>query len=251
MLLLLSTALAGTLGVSASAPALLYVDGQPVPVAQGAAPVWLELAGGGAHVIEARTTSDRPITTFDLVVPDGLELQVEYRDRHFALIGARAVQGPAMVVVPGVNVRVGPGGSSVNAGGASVYVGGVGPGGLGPAPSVLVGPTAPPPVAPVATGSGGAAPTSTVPVPVEFRSVDGEWADVYVDGKKEAEFRVNTGSVMIPLVPGTHKVEIRDFMGKKVWDSGYLEVVPGPTMKLGFGENAGVEVYTHPELWRE
>lgn len=221
LLLSLFTASAGTLGVSAAAPALLYVDGKPVNVAVGDRPVWVELPGTASHIVEARTSSDRPITSLDVVVPDGFEVVVEYRDRHFGVTGIAAVAPRAAPPVAAPPVRTGP---------------------------VVVAVLPPAALPPIATGP---APAALGPVPVEFRSVDGEWADLYVDGEKRAEYRVNSPAVVLSLTPGAHKVEIRDFMGSETWDTGHLMVVGGGTMKVGFGKKSGVEVYTAPQAWTD
>lgn len=231
----IAAASAGTLGLSAAAPALLYVDGRPVQIAVGETPAWVELAGTGSHIVEARTSSDRPITSLELVVPDGFEVVVEYRDRHFALTNLASVAPRATLNalgLPGASVTVSAHGTSVTLGGASVVV--------GPIPSSPVAlPVAAPP------------PASLAPVPVEFRSIDGEWADLYVDGEKIAEFRVNSPPATVRLTPGAHKVEVRDFMGNETWDAGHLMVVGGGTIKVGFGEKSGVEVYNLPQAWTE
>ncbi len=230
MFLLLSTAFAGALGVSATAPASLYVDGKPLNVAVGEKPAWLELPGSGSHVVAARTSSDKPITSLDVVVPDGFEVTVEYRDRHFAVTGIAAdkAQPQAAAIVPGATVTVSANGTSVTVGGLGVSV-------TTPAPSPA---PAPPP-----------APVSTAPVQVQFASTDGEWADLYVDGEKRQEFRVGTAPVVLSLTPGMHKVEIKDFMGSETWASGHLNVSGTTEIKLGFGKTSGVEVYNLPGAW--
>ena len=120
-------------------------------------------------------------------------------------------------------------------GGVTVQIAGMP--GLSVAVSGSEGPPAPAP-----------APISAAPVVVELIPRNTEWSNVWIDGEKVAEFRVGDGKKNVVLIPGPHRVEVRDFMEDETWIIGTLYVTgPGP-MKFGFSE-AGAEVYTHPEAW--
>jgi len=225
MLPLLTVAFAGSLGLSASSPAVLRVDGETVPLFD-AGPAWLELSPDQLHVIEARTTSDRPIATLELMTPDGIEVRVEWRGRSFAVTGITATSPSA------VSVHAGAGGVAVDVG---ALVGSRGT-------QIRLDPGQPlPPVAPPPVAAG--------PVVVELLPKGTDWCNVWIDGEKVAEFRVGDTKKLVSLSPGVHTVEVRDFMESDVWLKGQLVVSgPGP-VKFGFEEGLG-EVYTDPAAWR-
>ncbi len=222
MLLFLSVALAGVLGVSTSSPAMIRVDGESLPMLDGN-PAWMELAPDRLHVVEARTTSDRPIAILELMTPEGIEILVEWRGRNFAVTGIRAVTPQGVPGAPGRGA------------GVTVQIAGM------PGLSVAVsGGETPPAPAPT--------PVSTAPVVVELMPRNTEWSNVWIDGEKVAEFRVGDGKKNVVLSPGPHRVEVRDFMEDETWVIGTLYVTgPGP-MKFAFAED-GAEVYNHPEAW--
>ncbi len=223
MLLLLPIALAGVLGVSTSSPAMIRVDGESLPMLDGN-PAWMELAPDRLHVIEARTTSDRPIANLELMTPDGIEVLVEWRGRNFAITEIRAVAPVA-----------GGTGTRMQSGGVTVQIGGM------PGLSVSVSDTgsSPAPALP---------PVSTAPVVVELIPRNTEWSNVWIDGEKVAEFRVGDAKKNVVLTPGPHRVEVRDFMEDETWVIGTIYVTaPGP-MKLSFSEE-GAEVLNRPEAW--
>lgn len=216
-MLLSSLASAGVLGVTLTAPGSLRVDGEMIPMID-AGPAWLELSGNELHVIEARTTSDRPIAKLEVATPDGYEITVEWRGFNFAVTGVRTARPETIARAH----------SSSN--GTIILQFGTSPAGRGadalPAPL----------------------PIATAPVAVEFLPKDTEWANLWVDGEKVAEFRVGATRQVVTLGPGTHKVEVHDFMEDEVLQSGTLIVSgPGP-MKVGVG-GTGVEVYTDPTAW--
>lgn len=222
MLLLLSAAFAGVLGVSTSSPATIRVDGESLPMLDGT-PAWMELAPDRLHVIEARTTSDRPIANLEIMTPDGIEVLVEWRGRNFAVTGIRPVGTDRASS------------ARVQAGGVVVQIAGM------PGLSVSVDGGAAPP-APAAP------PASMAPVVVELLPRNTEWSNVWIDGEKVAEFRVGDTKKSVTLSPGPHRVEVRDFMEDETWLAGTLYVSgPGP-MKFGFAES-GAEVFNNPGAW--
>ena len=75
-----------------------------------------------------------------------------------------------------------------------------------------------------------------------LRSVDGEWADVLVDGLVVAELR-NQREALVTLSPGRHTVEVREFLERTsyTWaqvDTGYASV-----MTLGISEDRPITFY--------
>ncbi len=86
-----------------------------------------------------------------------------------------------------------------------------------------------------------AAPTS---VRLVLRSLDGEWADVLVNGKVVAEFR-NEDEKVVTIPAGLHTIEIREFMEEVPYAKGRLETGYATTITFGLREGAPVEVYDH------
>lgn len=92
---------------------------------------------------------------------------------------------------------------------------------------------------------------AAAPRAVRLLRQDDAWANVFVDGQLVAEFRVGDQEKVVPLLPGPHTVEIRDFMNKVSWARGVLTVRAGDgALHVGFGEARRVEVYNDPEAWR-
>lgn len=248
ILLLSAAAFAGSLGLTASRDVNVFLDGRAVNASRTAVPAWLEVEGGGSHVLEARSLDGR--TTFaalPLVVPDGIELAVGVKPQGFEILAIRSLapMPPPGPMSASLSVTAGPDGASVRGPGISVQAGVTGVGvATGPAnlnnPAVAVNTTPPPPMPPPP-------PAATGPVDVSFLRTDTEWGDLYIDGKKVAEYRVGGDERMVKLTPGTHKVEWRAFMGDEVYAVGHL-MVAGPGMKVGLSEE-GVEVYNIPSAW--
>lgn len=223
LLLLASLAHAGPLGVSTRVDAVLYVDGRPIDARPGAGPAWLELSATTPHLVEARTTSNRPIATLSVVTPDEVELEIEYQDRQFAVVGAR----PLGAASPVGSVRAQVGGF---VGGPTIVV------------DLGVGPAAPATRAPAPTAA------KYDPVQVELLPLDGQWANVWIDGEKVGEFRVSSPMQTVSLPAGRHKVVVQDFMDREVYASGYLELGAVSPLRLGFDAD-GVEVYNDAKAW--
>lgn len=92
-------------------------------------------------------------------------------------------------------------------------------------------------------------PASTAPVSVVFVLKDGfDLSNVYVDGKKIAEFRTNDKEKSTTLSPGVHTVEIKSFTEFDTWARGTLTVTPGEPIRVGFDEES-VEVYNRANAW--
>lgn len=212
-MLIATFALAGTLGVSAPSSVQIRVDGEMVPLL-AVDQAWLQVADDRLHVLEAESPGGKPLGTLELAVPEGFEVEVEWRGRNFAV--TRIAPAPARGR-PGV--------------------------GLVGMPSVVIV-TAPPGAPPAPE-----APVAAAPVTVELIRTDSEWANVYVDGEKVAEFRVGDTRKVLSLVPGPHTVEVRDFMDDDTRVRGVLTVAgPGP-MKVGFDSRGQVQTYTAPGAW--
>jgi hypothetical protein len=102
---------------------------------------------------------------------------------------------------------------------------------------------------PRAEGSAPPPPPSTDPVQVTFVLKDAfDLSNVYVDGRKVAEFRTNDKERSVTLVPGVHTVEIKSFTEFDTWAKGTLTVTPGEAIRVGFDEKT-VEVYNRKGAW--
>lgn len=92
-------------------------------------------------------------------------------------------------------------------------------------------------------------PPSTDPVQVTFVLKDAfDMSNVYVDGRKVAEFRTNDKEKSVSLTPGVHTVEIKSFTEFDTWAKGTLTVTPGEAIRIGFDEKT-VEVYNRKGAW--
>ena len=91
-----------------------------------------------------------------------------------------------------------------------------------------------------------AAPVAAAPgkVSVVFRSRDGEWFDVQVDGQTVAELR-NEDEVRVPVSPGVHTVELVKFMADEPFATGRLDTAGAAEIIFGVRTDGGVEVYNH------
>ncbi len=209
--LLLGTAQAAQLTVILQSPVALWVDQAVVESPLTGNRVVVDVPAG-RHVLEARTSLGRPLANLVLDVQHATEARVQYKDRVFTVT---ALQG----------------------GGAIVGGGWLDPG----------------PERPVATPPGVEAPVAvaSAPVQVQFATLDGAWANVYVDGTVVGEFRNRPQSLTVPVEVGAHRVEIKDFMNTETWVLGVLTVPRGfeGTLKLGFAKGRALEVYNAPGVW--
>ena len=209
--LLLGTAQAAQLTVILQSPVALWVDQAVVESPLTGNRVVVDVPPG-RHVLEARTSLGRPLANLVLDVQHATEARVQYKDRVFTVT---ALQGGGAIV---------------------------GGGWLDPGPER---PAATPPVAEAAVV------VASAPVQVQFATLDGTWADVYVDGTVVGEFRNRPQSWVVPLEPGPHRVEIKDFMNTETWALGVLTVPRGfeGSLKLGFAKGRALEVYNAPGVW--
>ena len=78
---------------------------------------------------------------------------------------------------------------------------------------------------------------------VTFRSTDGEWGSVYVDGKRVWEIRAGAQEKSITLMSGEHTVEIKDFMENECWCKGTLVVSYDRDLTIGLTKEQPPEVF--------
>jgi hypothetical protein len=111
-----------------------------------------------------------------------------------------------------------------------------------PAPQVVVQVPAAPPPPPQATRP----PPPPLPASVRLvlRSLDGEWADVVVDGKVVAEFR-NQDEVIVTIKPGKHQIEVREFMDDTPYTTGRLDTGYASEITFGLREGERMTCYDH------
>lgn len=213
-------------------PVVIWVDGKIVESPETGMLVTADGLGAGRHLVEARTALGKPLAATSVMVPQNGTAQLEYAEKVFNTLGDTSYSAGAY-------------GTSVSTDGVSVTVVTGVPGG-----GVVMGVPMSPgmPTAPMAPAAP-AVQVQTGPVEVQFLSTDGEWANVYVDGEKVAEFRNNTKGT-VELTPGMHTVEIRDFMENAVWAKGQLRVGSVDPLKVGFSKKGTVEVYNDPNAWR-
>lgn len=120
-------------------------------------------------------------------------------------------------------------------------------GSVGSAP--VAAPVATPAAIPVPTPAP-AAPVTAGPVDVVFVLKDTmDMCNVYVDGARVADFRTGDAEKHVTLNPGTHTIEIRDFTEFETWHKGVLTVSGTDAMRVGFSEDAPVEVYNRSGAW--
>jgi hypothetical protein len=81
-----------------------------------------------------------------------------------------------------------------------------------------------------------------------FRSTDGEWADIRVDGKVVAEIRNNDEAVAI-VSPGLHTIAFHAFMSDKPFVIGKLDTAVQETVTFGVDTDGGVQCFDH-DGWR-
>lgn len=90
------------------------------------------------------------------------------------------------------------------------------------------------------------------PGTIEFTSQDGESFLVFVDGKKVGQFIGISGqSVKLRnIASGEHKLEIKSFpIGDQTLAAGRLYMDPGFDLKMGYGQDLGLEAYNRPNAW--
>ncbi len=92
----------------------------------------------------------------------------------------------------------------------------------------------------------------TVPSKVKLvlRSTDGEWADVYVDGKMVSEFR-NESEKVVWISPGVHQVEVRDFMANSAYSRARIDTAYVDHLTIGIAEDQPMVCYDHDGFWAQ
>lgn len=279
--LLLGAALAGTLTIDADRPVDVRVNGVPVAydyrarratvsdlsdgvyavevatpegarIGQAQVAVTAELPGalvlrGGAldRMVSARATAGEGRLLFVTPLSGKGQLQVELDGRAWTASAAQAVPAGARMLrlrVDGATrfegtIDVLPGMSTVCLLSAALRCE-LQSGGVTSAEPAK--PPAPEPPKP---------PVSTEPVTVTFVLKDSfDLSNVYVDGKRVAEFRTNDKEKSVTLSPGVHTIEIREFTEFETWAKGTLLVTPGDPIRVGFDEES-VEVYNRQGAW--
>lgn len=112
-------------------------------------------------------------------------------------------------------------------------------------------PTRVPPPDPHRTPPAPPPPGATGPVKVTFVRRDMmDMCNIYVDGRKIAEFRAGMESeASVDLGLGVHTIEIKDFTEFDLWTRGRLTVTAGDEIRLGFDDEDGIEVYNRTNAW--
>jgi hypothetical protein len=258
--LLLSLALpaqagSGALVIRSEDPVVIAVDGMLVPFAEDAL-VATAYGLGGHHRVSFHNSWGREIEGHVIEVPNDYEVRCRWNRRKldcYEAVPFTAPPGVGVIVAPGspgtggVAVGVGTYGTEVTVTESSttttVEMGGMP--GFGVVVSETTTATAGEPVFaepdPVVME-----PAPALPDRVELivRSIDGEWADVLVDGKVEIEFRGKTEE-RVWVTPGIHTIEVREFMEDRGYATGRLDTGYAARVTLGIAENTPVTCYDH------
>ncbi len=275
--LLAQLAVAAEITVYTQTPAIVSVDGAVLDYDEGSLLLVARNLKAGRHSVKVGTVAGKSVTQIDVMIQQTDRVDLVYAQRTITQVGGGLVGDPALTArdaaVPAFGSAVGGAQagatSSASAGGASASMGGMGMGyagvnagpngaavvmsdGMGgkvtmsagmPQPTVVVVTSpAPPPPPPVK-----AEPPKPEPVQVVFSLKDTfDMSNVYVDGKRVAEFRTGDHEKTVTLMSGTHTVEIKEFTEFDTWFKGKLTVTPGEPLRFGYGEDEGVEVYNRP-----
>lgn len=223
LLLLCALASASQITLQSDAPVGVWLDGVAVPYVPGTLTAVAADVPAGTHMLVLGDASGRVVYGAEIALPENADARVRWSRGRFALIETVALPVPPALVVD-VTSRVRAGRVPMPS----------------PLPPVVVG--APP--------AGDPTPVAQAPSVVEFSSIDGEWANVRVDGELVAEFRNGDAKKAVTLDPGPHTVEVRSFMDDDVWAKGTLIVSGGGTIKVGIAEGRAPEVYNRPGAWR-
>lgn len=78
-----------------------------------------------------------------------------------------------------------------------------------------------------------------------FRSVDGEWVDVRVDGELVAQLRGSNAEERVRVRDGVHHVSFTGFMEEAPYAQGQLTAGEDEEVVFGVQRKSGVEVYGH------
>jgi hypothetical protein len=252
----------------------LRVDGYP-QAPPSDAPAYIVDVPGGPHTVSLHKGPKTQVWSGVVEVPADHEVRclaaagqftcqapVILADRAMVMTQVTTVQATpttTVVTAPGVAISASPTGAAVavpgatvvvSDGGGAAYVGVPGAYVMTPTPQVVV--TTPQVVvtAPVATPAPQPQATQPPPPPLPasvklvLRSLDGEWADVVVDGKVVAEFR-NQDEMTVTIKPGKHQIEIREFMDAKPYTTGRLDTGYASEITFGLREGERVTCYDH------
>jgi hypothetical protein len=100
----------------------------------------------------------------------------------------------------------------------------------------------PAPVAPARPVQAGPACYAPQAVDLIVRNIDGEWADILVDGLVVAEL-YNDPQAIIRLSPGVHTIEAREFMDRLPYYSVQVDTGCASMITMGIAENAPFMFY--------
>lgn len=280
ILLSASSALAGHRSefvVMVDKPVAVLVDGRMAEMGENSFLLRLRDPGPGRHRVEFRTLGGKLIgqSEFDFPLSGDAIVRARWADERFSVYEIVPLETEVTVVPSGTVVVAGPthgtvvtggvvGGTVVTGGvvGGTVVTGGV-IGGTVVTGGVVGGTVAVGGVHGGVIGVGVGVPTGVVvveqrpqqvvvveqrPAPaqsrsVTFRSTDGEWGSVFVDGKKIWEIRVGTTERSVVLPAGDHTIEVKDFMESTSWCKGRLYVSGHTDLVIGISEGAPLEVY--------
>lgn len=237
MLILLAPLVAAAeLTVFTQTPAAVTVDGKLVEYDDASLLLVVRNLKGGKHTVKVTNLGGKAITQMDVVLQQTERTDLVYAERTLTQVGGGLVGEPAVTAryaaVPAFGGQAGSVRVAVSdgLGGTVTMSAGV------PAPPVVIVTSAPP--------SRPAEPPKPEPVQVIFSLKDSfDMSNVYVDGKRVAEFRTGDKEKAVALMTGTHTVEIKEFTEFDTWFKGTLTVTPGEPIRFGYGEDEGVEVY--------
>lgn len=176
----------------------------------------------GRHEVAIYTFGGRELFRGQVDVPDRHEVRCRWASRAFSCYASEPLNpGPQVVEVPRPTQT-----TTVTSG---VQLTGF--------PGLSVGVT-------VHEQTTTASPGCTAPSTVRLvlRSTDGEWADVHVDGLLVAELR-GEEEATVRITPGTHQVEVREFLSERSYAAGRLDTGCADRVTLGLTEHQPIEAY--------
>jgi len=264
-LLLLAPALAGSgaVEVTVSAPVVVVLDGQALAY-EGDGTVARATAADGVHQLSIRTFAGQELWSGPLMIPSGYLVPCQWAQSQLRCADATRLGGAMQMQVStleggaAVSVGMGPTGMSMSTSvtetsgetmSTEVGMGMTGMPFMGVAIDAQpaaethavhhhVHTAAPPPPQPVAPSR----------VLLVVRSTDGEWADVLVDGQVVLEL-YNDQEGQVWISPGTHTIEVKEFMEDVPYATGRLETAYAERITLGITENKPVVCYDHDGWW--
>jgi hypothetical protein len=266
------------LKVNMDKPILLVVDGQAYEPNEKAMTYVVDGLTRGNHEVSIRTVFNKEIESLVLDMPQASEVRCRYRKKAFscyetislAPADAETASEPRVVKPPAAGTQVvetttvtttagvpnqgigggitmtGPDGEVV-----SVGVNVAGMPGAGQTSTTVTETTTVTQTGGIVAGVGAQAPVKAepkIPMPTSvsllFRSTDGEWADVVVDGKVVAEFR-NDDEMRVTVKPGSHTIEIREFMEDGAYTRAQINTNRKSEIVIGITEGQPIECYNH------